>query len=194
MDKQIKLKLSNAENKYNKEISSFSLYYSGKGMENPEVSYRIISALKADASLFIELNSSLLNMDAYDKKMLSEKFMEGLKRLGIEHLNKKTVESERRRVLSIALEGKKVEGFETYALIPGEIWCRQEFKELLPTAGLRYYLSSDDSESNLFAFADLDEEERLKLSRMVIFDNAGLGSMGINTAYLTKSEINRLLE
>ncbi|OPX44128.1 hypothetical protein CLHUN_19270 [Ruminiclostridium hungatei] len=194
MDKQIKLKLSNAENKYNEEISSFSLSYSGKRMENPEVSYRIISALKADASLFIELNSSLLNMDASDKKKLSEKFMEGLKQLGIEYLNKKTVESERRRVLSISLEGKKVEGFETYALIPGEIWCQQEFKELLPSEGLRYYLSTDDSESNLSAFADLDEEERLKLSRMVIFDNAALGSMGINTAYLTKSEINRLLE
>ncbi len=194
MDKQIKLKLSDAVNNQNKDISSFSLSYAGKKMNNSEVSYRIISALKAEAAIFIELNSSLLYMDTQDKKVLSEKFIGRLKDMGIQHLNKKITDSQRRRVLSIPLEGKKVEGFEIYALIPGEMWYQQEIKQALPSAGLRYYLSFNDSENNLSAFADLDEEERLKLSRLVIFDNADLGSMGINTAYLSKSEINRLLE
>ncbi len=194
MDKRIKIKLSNITNKNNTGVSSFSLVYSGKKLENPEVSYQIISALKTETFLLLELNSTLLNMGTNDKMILSSEFKENLRNLGIEFISKKIMDNEKRRVLSISLEGKKVEGFEIYALIPNEIWCEQDFKKAIPQGGVRYYLPFENSESNLTAFVDLDEEEKLKLSKMVIFDHILLASMGITTTHLSKTDIDQLLK
>lgn len=193
MDEQIKLKLSNITNKNNSGVSSFSLIYSGKKLDGLEVSYQIISALKAETFLILELNSTLLNMGANDKMVLASKFKEELQNFGIQFISKKIMDNEKRRVLSISLEGKKIEGFEIYALIPNEIWCDQEFKKVIPKVGVRYYLPFENSEGNLPAFVDLDEEEKLKVSKMVIFDNTLLASMGIITTRLTKTDIEQLL-
>lgn len=194
MDKRIKIKLSNITNKNNTGVSSFSLVYSGKKLDNPEVSYQIISALKTETFLLLELNSTLLNMGTNDKMMLSSEFKENLRNLGIEFISKKIMDNEKRRVLSISLEGKKVEGFEIYALIPNEIWCERDFKKAIPQVGARYYLPFENSESNLTAFVDLDEEEKLELSKMVIFDHTLLASMGITTTHLSKTDIDQLLK
>ncbi len=194
MDKQIKLKLSNITNKNNSDVSSFSLIYSGKKLDKPEVSYQIISALKAETFLFLELNSTLLNMGTNDKMVLASKFREELQNFGIQFISKKITDNEKRRVLSIALEGRKVEGYEIYALIPNEIWCDPEFKKVIPEVGIRYYLPFENSESNLSAFVDLDEEEKLKISKMVIFDHALLASMGITTTHLAKTDMDQLLK
>ena len=110
MDKQIKLKLSNITNKNNSDVSSFSLIYSGKKLDKPEVSYQIISALKAETFLFLELNSTLLNMGTNDKMVLASKFREELQNFGIQFISKKITDNEKRTVLSNALEGRKVEG------------------------------------------------------------------------------------
>lgn len=193
MDEQIKLKLSNITNKNNSGVSSFSLIYSGKKLDGLEVSYQIISALKAETFLILELNSTLLNMGANDKMVLASEFKEELQYFGIQFISKKIMDNEKRRVLSISLEGKKIEGFEIYALIPNEIWCDQEFKKVIPKVGARYYLPFENSEGNLPAFVDLDEEEKLKVSKMVIFDNTLLASMGIITTRLTKTDIEQLL-
>lgn len=194
MNNSIKFKLSETTGKGNGDISTFSLSYSGKKMDNAEASYQIISALKAETYLFIELNSSLVNMKANDKMNLAAIFMENLQSLGIQYISKKFMEDEKRKIFSISIDSKKVEGFEIYALIPNEIWCEQEYKKIIPQTGVRYYLPYENTESNLTAFVDLDEEERLRLSKLVIFDYILLASMGINTTHLAKNDIERLLK
>ncbi|MDF2986960.1 MAG: hypothetical protein K0R50_2470 [Eubacterium sp.] len=193
MDNRVKSKLTDITSKNESGISSFSIAYSGKKMDNSEVSYEIISALKAGTDMFIELNSSLLNMEHYDKKNLAEQFTEGLQHLGIEHRNKKVFNDASRKILSITLESKKVEGFEICALIPKEIWGDPEIRKLIPKSGVRYYLPLEETENNLSAFVELSEEEKLEICRMVIFDHIMLATMGIKTVHLSKNDIDQLI-
>lgn len=192
IDKHIKVKLTDISNK-DSGFSSFSLAYSGRKIENAEISYQIISTLKAKTFLYLELNSSLLSSEVHDKEGLAEMFTEKLQDFGLQFIRKKKIENEKRRILSVSLEGRKVHGFEIYALIPHEIWCDEAFKKILPQFGIRYYLPLETLMDNLQAFVDLDEEERLEISRMVIFDNVKFTSMGINSVHMIKDEINSLL-
>ncbi len=194
MDRQIKIKLSDISVK-NSAVSSFSLTYSGKKMQSYEVSYEIISALKKQSELIIELNSSLLYIDSNNSKgIIFDNFLAGLQDFGVELINKKTLNNERRKFFSIPMmEGKKVEGFEMYAFIPNDIWCDPKFKTLIPKVGLRYYVPLPETDNNLSAFVTLDEEERLALCQMVVFDNAMLSSMGITSAKLKKNDLSELL-
>jgi len=140
------------------------------------------------------LNSSLLALDVHDKESLGERFTENLQHFGLQYIKKNKIENQKRRILSISLEGKNVKEYEIYALIPHKIWCDEAFKKILPQFGIRYYLPVENRLDNLQAFVELDDEERLKGSRMVIFDNVKLTNMGINSVYLTKDQINSLLK
>ncbi len=193
MDKQIKVKLSETTRKNSIGISGFSITYSGKRLENSEVSYSIISALKCKNYSYLELNSSLINMDTLNKIKFSNQYIEKLQEFGIQFITKKTKENEKKRILSISLEGRQIEGFEIFAYIPNEIWCDKDFKKVIPQIGLKYYIPFENTESNLSAFVDLSEDEKLKLSKMVIFDNVLLRSMGITTLHYTKEDIGLLL-
>lgn len=95
--------------------------------------------------------------------------------------------------MSISMEGRTVDGFEIFALIPHEIWCDEAFKAILPQFGIRYYLPLENMMNHLQEFVNFDAEEKLKLSRMVIFDNVKLANMGIISVHMTKDEINSLL-
>ena len=174
-------------------LSNFSITYSGKRLGNSEVSHRIISSLKNNSYVYLELNSSLLNLDTPNKAKYSNQYTQQLQTFGIQFISKRTKENEKKRILSISLEGRQIEGFEIFADVPNEIWCEKDFKEVIPQIGLRYYIPFENTESNLPAFVDLSEDEKLKLSKMVIFDNVQLGSMGITTLHQTKEDIGRLL-
>lgn len=189
MDKNIKAKVSDNTHKKDYEVSKLSISYSARKIDNSQASYEIISALKADDNIIIELNSSLLNLSQKDNMMLFTELIDSLEAIGIEYRNKKISVSAKRSLFSIAIEGKKIEGFELFAFIPHEIWCDQEFRKIIPNVGVKYYLPKSSSENNLDAFVNLGENEKLELCRMVIFDNILFGSMGINTSIYKKDDI-----
>lgn len=193
MDGRIKYKISQ-NNEKKSDLFRFSVAYSGKRMKNQEAGYEIISALKKDSDIIIELNSTLINLGETDKQTVLLRLLKELEQLGVEYKNKKTSVSARRAILSIPLESKKIEGFELYALIPNEVWCQPEFKTALPEVGARYYLLENGNEGNLNAFVDLSEEEKYRLCKMVVFDNSLLGNMGINTSGLAKSDLEDMLK
>lgn len=194
MDKRIKIKITDNSNTKLAEYANFSIAYSSRKMESSQVSYEIISALKESNDLIIELNSALINLDVQKKNSLRNNFIEGLQNLGIEFTSKKVAVQEGRTILSITLDTKKVEGFEIYALVKHEIWLDKEFKKIIPRFGARYYLPFAHAENNLSAFLELSEDEKINVSKMVVFDNIVLGNMGIATKHIAINELNQLLE
>lgn len=194
MDKRIKYKINDSSDKKVSNLSRFSITYSGKRMDNREASYEIISALKKDSDIIMELNSTLMALSEHDKNVLHAKFLQELDNWGIKYKNKKTSVNARRVVFSIPLEGKKINGFELYVRIPGEIWYETRFKNIIPGSGVRYYMLQNDYESNLNAFVELTEEEKIDLCKLVIFDNIALGSMGIITSALKICDLKDMLE
>ncbi|HEY5584987.1 MAG TPA: hypothetical protein VIK78_10920 [Ruminiclostridium sp.] len=193
MDKNIKAKISDNTHSKDSEVSKFSVSYSARKIDNSQVSYEIISALKDDDDIIIEVNSSLLNLSQNDSRNLISKLVDSLERMNIDYKNKRISVNARRAIFSIGMDNKKVEGFEFYAFIPRGVWCDQEFRKIIPKVGVRYYLLKSSSENNLDAFANLNEDEKFELCRMVIFDNILFGSMGINTSIFKKDDIIEML-
>lgn len=192
MKENIKLKISDITEDKNSNISKFSIAYSAKKMDNSQVSYQIISTLKAQTNIIIEVNSSLINASEYDIKYLLTELIEAFDTLGLQYVKKKISVSAKRTILSIARESKQVEGFECYVLIPDEIWRDPKIQEIIPNVGIRYYLPKTNFDDNLGNFMNLDDEEKYNLCKMVIFDHIYLGSMGINTSIYTKKDLQEI--
>jgi hypothetical protein len=191
MNKPLKIKLSeNAKGKGS--VSDFSVSYSSKKMDSKRVSYKIISALKGDGDIIIEIDSSLLIIDENEKDILKQQLTDAFGNMGLTFINKKNTYEKKRSILSLNIESKRVEGYKIYIYTTDSVWNNQEFIELLPESGVRYYISEQLSGSALNDFTAMDEEERFGICDMVIFDNISLGSMGILTSK-NKDEISDLL-
>ncbi len=193
MDKNIKIKVSDNTSKKDSEVADFSIAYSSRKIDKAIVSYQIISTLKAEDNMIIEINSSLLSLSENEKRNLISWLRDSLEKMGIEFIDKKTSVMASRSILSIAVQSKKVEGFELFIYVPHDVWCNQEFIKIIPKFGVSYYLLKSYNESNLDTFVKFDEDEKLEQCKMVIFDHIFLGSMGINTSILKKDDIIELL-
>lgn len=187
MNTNIKIKLT--DNTGKKDLSRFSVSYSFKKMTKEQASYEILSVLKGEDDIIIEITSSLINMGERVNKAVGEKLASSFDALGIEYIKKKTVVNARRQILSISIEGKKVEGFEFFAYIPDQVWKSKSFFEVLPENGVMYHILKPGKDHDLDAFSVLDENEKRELCSMSIFDNTQLSSMGINTVDLNKEEL-----
>lgn len=189
MDKPLKIKLS--ENVRAKGLESkFSISYSSKNMDNKQISYKIISALKGKDSIIIEIDSSLLTIDENEKTLLKFRLTDSFENLGLNFINKKVSYDMKRSILSVTIESKKIEGFKIYIDVTDDTWQNQDFVKLIPETGVRYYISGQFKA--LDTFVNTDEEEQTEICSMVIFDHISLGSMGINTSK-NKEEIRGLL-
>ncbi|AEY65469.1 hypothetical protein [Clostridium sp. BNL1100] len=179
MDKSIKLKIS--ENKKVKgAISDFTISYSSKNPNNKSASNKIISALKGNENIIIEIDSSLMTLDEDKKNYLLGRLTAALERMSLNYIINKVYYDKKRSFLSVPIESKKVEGLEIYVFADDNIWGNEEFTDVIPEYGVRYYISGGFND--LETFTGEDEEERTNKCSMVIFDHIMLGSMGINTS------------
>ncbi|PYG88807.1 hypothetical protein LY28_01167 [Ruminiclostridium sufflavum DSM 19573] len=192
MDKNFKIKVSDISGKKDS-VSKFSIQYSSKNAENSKISYQIMSALKTNERIIMEVSSSIMKLSQSENKKLFSRIMEDLDKWGIQYKKKKISVYNKISIMSISLKSEAIEGYELLAAIPDEVWRNEEFRRILPNTGVRYYLSERGEEIDLETFMDLDEEEQIKLCSMVIFDYILLGSMGINTCIKKKADIIELL-
>lgn len=193
MDSRIKTRITQNTSFKGNGTSQLSLSYTTKKLDNSQASYEIISSLKADDNIIIEVTSALLNLNENETKVLESQLIDSFEEIGLDYRKKKISVNAKRTLFSIVMEGKKRAGFELLAYIPNDIWCSDEFKKIIPNIGVRYYLPKADTEINLDSFTNLEEEERSELCRMVIFDHIILGSMGINTSIYNKNDITEIL-
>ena len=192
MNKKIKVKISDISDKRDS-ISKFAITYSAKNIDNSQISYEILSSLKAENDIIIEISSSFLKLSESESKMLLSKLIEELDNYGVMYKKRKISVHSRRTMLSISLKSEIIEGFELFAVIPDAIWRNENFKRLIPNMGVRYYLPTSIKDVNLDEFIDLEENEKISQCNWVIFDYILSGSMGINTCMMKKEDIQALL-
>lgn len=192
MKKNIRFKISDITSKKDA-VSKFSIQYSAKNIDNTQVSYEIISALKAENNIIIEVNSSFLNLSESESKVLLSGLIEDLDDCGVLYKKRKILVQNRRSMLSISLKSELIEGFELFAIIPDVIWRNEKFRRIIPNNGVRYYFPKLENEINLDEFIDLSEDEKITLCTMVIFDYILSGSMGINTCMINKADVQALI-
>ncbi len=190
MDKSVKLKISE-NRKVKGAISDFTISYSSKNSDNKSASNKIISAFKGNQNIIIEIDSSLMTLDEDKKNLLLGRLTAALEKLNPKYIINKVHYDKKRSFLSVPIESKKVEGLKINIFADHNIWGKEEFTDVIPEYGVRYYIT--EVFSDLETFMEENEEERGNKCSMVIFDHMVLGSMGINT---TKSltELKSMLD
>jgi hypothetical protein len=192
MNKNIKIKISEIDTVKNPQAVKFSLTYHARKMDNSQVSYEIMSKLKGQEDIILEVNSSLLNLSEKENKELFSKLEDTFEKMDIKYNNKKIKVTAKRAILSISVSNKEINGFQLFARITDITWNDEAFKRIIPQIGIRYYILESGNQIDPDSFAVLDDEEKDKLCSMVIFDNIFFGCMGINTPY-KKDEILDIL-
>lgn len=190
------------------------------GAANRSASYAIISRLKEQSDLFLEIKSELLNLPPGERGAAGFSFLETVRRFGLDYRHRKRTSPKNTRVFGIEITFGKhtIEEHDILAYLPDSIWRREDFYSWLPLYGVRYYvpaaaldgtaagvaspgaLTRDASRLDVSSVLDrlwqeeIDPETQLKIFRWIGFDCINFGQMGISSNSLTLQDLKRILE
>jgi hypothetical protein len=79
--------------------------------------------------------------------------------------------------------------------VPHDVWKNESFKDKLPISGARYYITNYpmEAEDIVNKILTMDDKEIKTTFKLIIFDFAFYGQMGIVTDVLNKDDFHRLL-
>lgn len=177
----------------------FSLIY-GRNKPSPvnrDLSYEILSALKREQIVFLEIDSALFLLSKpQESEIQIETLIKDLSRLGIPYRRQTFQTNQARGLLSSLGINKTITTHRVFALIDNETWRQNEFKACLPGNGVRYYICKDAiDEQKIFedlSSGRLTDMDKRAFFSMNLYDCIEFGQMGIKTD-LSKAEIQRLL-
>jgi len=167
------------------------------GGENSKNSFEIISALKGSNDILLEFNSSLLMVTEGNRETCSTNFIKAIKAMNLIYKYRKSAPLGKKSIISQLFSGGNKEAHELLVYIPNEVWEQEGFSSILPTGGLRYYITNGPSDGNkvledIFT-GQLMEDEKIDFFKLIIFDSSSFGQMGIVSNHLGFDEIKQLL-
>lgn len=197
--KKFKLK----ENKSGGDLSApkymVSFNQLGKEVENKENSYQIISALKQDNDVFIEINSSMLNLTKNMREDCALTFLKAVRAAGLDYRYRKVDAAGGKSLLSqlFSFGGKQSQAHDVLVYVPDEVWKSGDFQKYLPTSGVKYLVCKDKMDGikvldDMYNGQILDDEI-LDMFKFMIFDCNNFGQMGIYTNSVSMQEMKQLL-
>ncbi|HEX7712387.1 MAG TPA: hypothetical protein VF531_00065 [Bacillota bacterium] len=175
------------------------------GAVNRPAAYAIISRLKGQSDLFLEIKSELLNLPPGNRGVAGVSFLETVQRLGLDYRHRKQTGPQNTRVfgIEISLGKHTIEEHDILAYLPDSIWRREDFYSCLPLYGARYYVPASPLDaSTLDASSILDQlwqgeiapQTQLEVFRWIGFDCINFGQMGLLSNSLTLQDLKKTLE
>lgn len=195
---RLKIKIKEIKNGGSLNHPRYSLSYvpgSGEG-EIRDASYQILSALKENRDVLLEVNSSLCSVPSSQREPALLQLVDGLRGLGVEYRCRKVSPSAAPSLFSAFFNrGKTPMAQEVAAYIPAGVWSSESFYPVLPLFGARYYVLPEPREAGdaLDAMSQLLDEEKVEPFDLVIFDSGVLGTMGISSSRVNAKELKRRL-
>lgn len=190
------LKLKDSKIRGSLETAQYILTYkhSKNSDEASRTSHAILSALGNDGEVLLELNSSLFYNSDKSQDELVFKCLDYAKELGFKYRYRKIVPSGSSGFLGKFLLKKKGNAHELMVLIPAENWQSESILKFILPYGARYYISNSQSEDNLLEeIGNMTDREKLGFFKVIAFDLAMLGHMGINSSVLELDDVRKLL-
>lgn len=161
-------------------------------------SFKILSSLKQDKDVFIEVTSTLQNLPVKQRNSQVLQFLDTVKDMGLVYKYRKFPQSSAQNSIFGFLNlSSSQETHELLACIPHSKWQKDSFSKLLPRFGARYYIinEGENAESLIQDMFDghLTEDETLQHCSIIAFDSTCLGLMGIITKSMGLAEIKQLV-
>ena len=195
-----KISVKEFKGSHSLETPKYNISYSpGMNCCQPKRSYQVISALKGDAGLVVEVNSSLFNLSNNQRGDAALTFLEEIRALNWNYRYRKITAPPTMNSLETLFSFMKKPdntAHQIFVEVPAAVWRDEEMiVKLLPIHGLRYYLGAAAGIEPLEALfnGQYTEEQFLTLFKLICYDCAGFGQMGIYTEDLTLAELRKML-
>jgi hypothetical protein len=200
MERDLKIQIKENKVKESLNFVQYILTYDTHGLKKEnenltrENSYRIISMLKSDNDVVIEVNSSLLNIRGAQKQAYVFSLLDSLKSMGLDYRYRKMSSSSGQTILSFVI-GKKEDEHEIFIYVPDSVWRTSEFQDIMPAYGAKYYIYDGSLETNecLDNLYRITDEEKLDFFKITIFDPGILERMAINSKRLCLEDLKGLI-
>jgi|GEM_PF-496433 len=201
------IKITIRENKpaANSEAPRFSLSYAPitRDVDIAKLkkhSFAILSALKGnDKDAVIEIDSALLNVQKSQREDIALNFVRAVRTKQIEFRYDKTPEKAS-FFSQLFKANSSTPSFHHHILayIDSDIWNSDDFFDMLPVEGVRYYITPPVEDKGKI-LDDLRqgyilEDEKLDAFELIIFDCCAFGQMGLYTKQLSLDEIKERLK
>lgn len=173
----------------------YTVTYKAKN-EEAEAGYYILSRLKADNDIVIELNSSMIFSANVNTEKLVMDFLEEIRSMNLEYSLRQSTVPQKPSIFSF-LSGntKNTVLYEILAYVPDRVWKEKFSKDNIPLHGARYFIphESEDAKELIDKMGKMTDMEKRQYFKLVLFHAAMIGQMGIETTQLNDTEIKALL-
>ena len=187
-----RLKLTKLDNN-NSSAPQFSLKYSVKKTLSIEAGYDILSRLKGDNDLIVEVSGSIILGNASPNKVTSD-FLRNTRGLNLEFEAKQKEIPSRFSIFGIPLLNQKTEVIdEIFAYIPNEAW--NKFMSFMPVHGARYYITPkpENPKELIGKTIRMTERERAENFDLTVYHAASLCQFGLWSAIYGEDDLKKIL-
>ncbi|HHU89856.1 MAG TPA: hypothetical protein GXZ22_02220 [Clostridiaceae bacterium] len=191
-----KLKLTSNTNKTDSNAPQYSLSYNAdKRGADLNASYEVLSLLKEDNDIVMEVDTSLIIGAKKNKEFIPEDFISEIRKLNLEYSYKRN-ESVKQDFFSMLFSLKKTrEEHVITVYVPDSVWKDEIFKSIIPDCGVRYYIKkkTDEPRKVLDNMNTMTDNEKKDYFTFVIFDATMFNQMGISSNHYGYEDIKRIL-
>ena len=179
-----------------KSVARFFIAYRNN-KESKQISYRILSLLKRQNDVVLEIDSTLTTLSSPgETETAALSLLKDLKDLDIDLRHQQSEAKSNKGLLGILNLNKTYTAHKILAYIPDKLWRDELFQLIIPGYGVRYYICKGQVDGGKL-LEDLHcgrilEAEKIELFDFVIYDSITFAQMGVNTK-LSKEELQKLL-
>jgi hypothetical protein len=176
-------------------IANFFVTYNNKDAHLR--SYKLISSLKQQHDLIIEIDSTLTNLPSTSEtETAALNALTSFQAMGIDIRHQQSEVKDSKGLFGIFNLNKTYTAHRILAYIPDNVWQDNQFALLLPHYGARYYICKENVDANkmledLYS-GKLTEEEKVAQLSFIIYDCSDFAQMGIKTVS-SKDDLLKLL-
>lgn len=174
----------------------FSLSYSPDNKRSGvNTSYEILSLLKEDNDIVLEVDTGLTVQSQKSNKFIPEDFISEIRKMNLEYSYKKS-QSQKQDFFSNLFGLKRTEEEHVITVyVPDNVWKDEAFKSIIPDCGVRYYIMKDAGEPRkvLDEMNLLMDSEKNNYFLYVIYDASDFNQMGISSSQYGYDDIKKTL-
>jgi len=191
-----KMKLVDNRAKANSGVPQYTLSYNAEDRKSDSnISYEILSLLKEENDIVIEIDTALILQSKRSKKFIPENFISEIKNMNLEYSYKKS-QTQKQDFFSSLLGLKRTEDDHVVTVyVPDSVWKNEAFIKLIPDCGVRYMILKNTNEARkvLDELNIMMDSERIDYFSYVIFDVTEFNQMGITSSNHSFDDIKNIL-
>ncbi len=193
--KNYKIKLTKLPDNKNNNLNApqYSIKYNAAN--DIKAGYDILTRLKGDESLVLEINSSLILDPKINTQQYTEDFLNKVRNSGLDYKIRQTTVPSKSFLSQFFNSNKTTTETEIFVYITDTFWKDGFFEKIMPLNGARYYIVNNDTDGKevLDRMDQMLETEKKQYFKLIVYHAAPLCQLGVSSSYLEEADLRGLL-